>query len=107
MIFEHVEAPLSLFSHARRKLSAGFVIQGSYTWVFFENKGLASKGLKHEIFREINLEFSYFLRLSPKSRIVERGTCIKGLIWPPLEPKTESCFSPMPSYWLIRRVAHV
>ena len=21
-----------------------------------------------------------------------RGTCIKGLFWPPLEPKTESCF---------------
>ena len=24
----------------------------------------------------------------------QRGTCIKGLFWPPLEPKTESCFSP-------------
>ena len=28
----------------------------------------------------------------------QRGTCIKGLFWPPLEPKTESCFS---SYWFI------
>ena len=28
----------------------------------------------------------------------ERGTCIKGLFWPPIEPKTESCFSPISSY---------
>ena len=28
--------------------------------------------------------------------------CIKGLFWPPLEPKTESCFSPISSYWFIR-----
>ena len=27
----------------------------------------------------------------------ERGMCIKGLFWPPLEPKTESCFSPISS----------
>ena len=36
---------------------------------------------------------------------VQRGTCIKGLFWPPLEPKTESCFSPIPSYSFIRRIA--
>ena len=24
---------------------------------------------------------------------VQRGTYIKGLKWPPLEPKTENCFS--------------
>ena len=36
-----------------------------------------------------------------------RGTCIKGLFWPPLEPKTESCFSPISSYWFIRRIAQV
>ena len=29
------------------------------------------------------------------------GTCIKGLFWPPLEPKIESCFSPISSYWFV------
>ena len=38
---------------------------------------------------------------------IKRGTCIKGLFWPPLEPKTESCFSPISSYWFIRRIAQV
>ena len=37
----------------------------------------------------------------------ERGTCIKGLFWPPLEPKTESCFSPISSCFFIRRIAQV
>ena len=32
------------------------------------------------------------------NRLLERGTCIKGLFWPPLEPKTENCFSPISSY---------
>ena len=35
----------------------------------------------------------------------QSGTCIKGLFCPPLEPKTESCFSPISSYWFIRRIA--
>ena len=25
----------------------------------------------------------------------QRGMCIKGLFWPPLEPKTKNCFSPI------------
>ena len=33
--------------------------------------------------------------------------CIKGLIWPPLEPKTESCFSPILFHWFIRRMTQV
>ena len=33
--------------------------------------------------------------------------CIKGLIWPPLEPKTESCFSSISSYRFIRRMVQV
>ena len=37
----------------------------------------------------------------------QRGTCIKGLFWPPLEPKTESCFSPISSYCFVRRIAKV
>ena len=37
----------------------------------------------------------------------QRGMCIKGLFWPPLEPKTESCFSPISSFWFIRRIAQV
>ena len=32
------------------------------------------------------------------------GKCIKGLIWPPLEPKYESCFSPFSSDRFIRRI---
>ena len=38
---------------------------------------------------------------------IQRGTCIKGLIWPPLEPKTESCFSSISSCWLIRRMVQM
>ena len=38
---------------------------------------------------------------------MERGTCIKGLFWPPLELKAESCFSPISSYWFIRIIAQV
>ena len=37
----------------------------------------------------------------------KRGTCIKGLFWPPLEPKTESCFTSISSYWFVRRIAQV
>ena len=33
--------------------------------------------------------------------------CIKGLIWPPLEPKTENCFSPISFDWFIRRITEV
>ena len=35
------------------------------------------------------------------------GTCIKGLIWPPLEPKTENCFSQISFDWFIRRMTEV
>ena len=37
----------------------------------------------------------------------KRGTCIKGQIWPPLEPKTESCFSPIIPNGFIRRMVQV
>ena len=39
----------------------------------------------------------------------ERAMCIKGLIWPPMEPKSESCFSKIPSLvdWFIRRITQV
>ena len=34
--------------------------------------------------------------------------CIMGLIWPPLEPKTESCFSsPISSDWFIKRIINM
>ena len=33
----------------------------------------------------------------------QRATCIKGIIWTPLEPKTENCFSPISPYLFIRR----
>ena len=32
---------------------------------------------------------------------------LRGYFGPPLEPKTESCFSPISSYWFIRRKAQV
>ena len=34
-------------------------------------------------------------------------TCIKGQIWPPLEQKTESCFSSISSNWFVRRMFEV
>ena len=37
----------------------------------------------------------------------KRAMCIKGLFWPPLEPKTISCFSPISSDGFIRRLAQV
>ena len=37
----------------------------------------------------------------------QRGTCIKGQIWPPLEPKIESCFSPISTNWFIRIMVQV
>ena len=37
----------------------------------------------------------------------QRGTCIKGLFWPPIEPKTENCFSPISFNWFIRRITEV
>ena len=33
--------------------------------------------------------------------------CIKGLIWPPLKPKTENCFSQISFDWFIRRMTEV
>ena len=38
---------------------------------------------------------------------LERGTCIKGLFWPPIEPKSENCFSPISLDWFIRRITEV
>ena len=32
---------------------------------------------------------------------------LKGLFWPPLEPKTENCFSPFSFDWFIRRITEV
>ena len=39
--------------------------------------------------------------------LVKRGTCIKALIWPPLEPKSGSCFSPISSELFSRRITEV
>ena len=33
--------------------------------------------------------------------------CIKGLIWPHLEQKTENCFSQISFDWFIRRMTEV
>ena len=41
------------------------------------------------------------------SNVYQRGTCIKGLFWPPPEPKTENCFSPISFDWFIRRINEV
>ena len=37
----------------------------------------------------------------------KRGTCIKGLFWPALEPKTENCFTPISFDWFIRKMTEV
>ena len=39
--------------------------------------------------------------------VLERGMCIKGLFSPPLEQKTENCFSPISFDWFIRRITEV
>ena len=48
---------------------------------------------------------------SIKTLLIEKrdtkGYGIKGLIWPPLEPKTENCFSPISFDWFIRRITEV
>ena len=44
--------------------------------------------------------------MSPNTN-AQRGTYIKGLIWPRLEPKTESRFLPISSYWFIRGITQV
>ena len=48
----------------------------------------------------------YFRSIANKQfvsfKIELKGMRIKGLFWPPLEPKTESCFSPISSYWFIK-----
>ena len=38
---------------------------------------------------------------------MQRGTCIKGLIWPPLELKIENCFSQNYFDWFARRMTEV
>ena len=43
----------------------------------------------------------------PHVDLLERDTCIKGLFWPPLEPKTENFFSPISFDWFIRRIIEV
>ena len=41
--------------------------------------------------------------------VVQRGTgmCIKGLFGPPLEPKTENCFSSTSFDWLFGGISEV
>ena len=56
------------------------------------------------ISNHVLLVLGYKTFLNPQH---ERGACIKGLFWPPLEQKTESCFSPISSYWFIRGIAQV
>ena len=43
----------------------------------------------------------------PEETMCERGTCIKGLKWPPLEQKTEICFSQISLNSFIRRMAEM
>ena len=40
-------------------------------------------------------------------RAKQRGSCIKGQIWPPLEQNTESWFSPISPNWFNRRIVQV
>ena len=45
--------------------------------------------------------------ISFKNRVIKRGTCIKRLIWPPLEPKNENCFSQISFDCFIKRMTEV
>ena len=47
----------------------------------------------------------YYIRV--REGKIERGMCIKGLSCPPLEPKTENCFSQISFDWFIRRMTEV
>ena len=44
----------------------------------------------------------YFFTERRHSNENQRGTCLKGKIWPLLEPKTESCFSPISPKGLLK-----
>ena len=55
----------------------------------------------------INTLLTAEINLLLKNGGEQRGTCIKGLIWPPLEPKSESCFSQISSGWFIRRITQM
>ena len=55
---------------------------------------------------ELDVSFLNSSSLSFETSI-ERGTCIKGLKWPPLEQKTEICFSQISLDSLSRRMAEV
>ena len=46
-----------------------------------------------------------FLICNPSEH--ERGACIKGLFWPPLESSTENCFSSISFDRFIRRLTEV
>ena len=50
--------------------------------------------------------FVFISALSEENGLIW-GTCIKRLFWPPLEPKTENCFSPISSDWFISRITEV
>ena len=52
--------------------------------------------------------FKHIFLSSHEAKITQiKGTCIKGQFWPPLEPKTESCFSPISLKWFIRGMVQV
>ena len=59
----------------------------------------------------ISWSYSHFklITLLKQSIVIrlQRGTCIKGLFWPPLEPKVENCFSPISFDWFIRKILEV
>ena len=42
--------------------------------------------------QKLEMQNLIILHCSPLQCNIKRATCIKGLLWPPLEPKTESCF---------------
>ena len=58
-----------------------------------------------------NSEFGKILFLYGKVhaciQFTKRGMCIEGLFWPPLESKTENCFSQISFDWFIRRITEV
>ena len=78
---------MATFVHISSKKDGDFVhisAQNMVTFVHIQAKNMAI--FVHILAKNMTI-FTY--------TEIESGTCIKGLFWPPLEPKTENCFLPI------------
>ena len=67
---------------------------------------MCSKDIQYADYKNNNL--LDILMSSFCSSIIQMGTCIKRLFWPPpMKSKNRSCFSQVSSNWFIRTIAKV